>query len=205
MRARPADPFDKLPEARGDLLGQKQRVRAGGAQHGGLQVLHHLQLLLGVAGPHRHGHRAQALGAQLKADARRPQAVPGRDLDTVGVRDARRFVAARELNSPIDHVLGRVRDDDRRARGSAGTVDAHNLLVGHGLQAQRVHAAQIVLLGERQFLEILLGLDIGQIDVRELLGVEGRTVFEGFELLFDKAELLGRKFHGKPPSRRWTR
>ena len=69
--------------ALGDLLGEKQRVGAGGADDRGLQILHHLQLLLGVARPHGNGHGAQALGAQLETDAGRPQAVARGDLDAV--------------------------------------------------------------------------------------------------------------------------
>ena len=53
-------------------------------------------------------------------------------------------MAARELDGPVGDVLLRVGDDDRRARGATGAVDARSL-VGHGLQAQRVGVAQIVL------------------------------------------------------------
>ena len=190
--------------ALGDLLGQQQRVGAGGAQHGGFEVLHHAQLLLGIARPHGDSHGAQALGAQLEADARRPQAVAGGDMDAVAVRDARRLVAACELDGPVGDVLLRVGDDDRRARGAAGAVDAHDLLVGHGLQAQRIGVAQVVLLGERKLLEVLLGLHIGEVDALELGGVKRRALLQRGELLLDEGELVVGKLHDDPLLGRWS-
>ena len=188
--------------ALGDFLSQQERVGTGGAEHGGLQILHHAQLFLGVAGAHGNGHGTQVLGAQLKADARRPQAVTGGDLDAIGIRDARGLVTAGELDSPVRHVLLRVRHDDRRARGAGRRVDAHDFLIGHGLQAQRVHAAQVVLLGERQLLEIFLGSHVGEVDALVLHGVERRARFQSLELLLDERELVGGHLH-RSSSFRW--
>ena len=74
-------------------------------------------------------------------------------------------------------------------------MDAHDLLVGHGLQAKRVGASQIVLFGKRQLLEIFLGLHIPKIDALEFAGVEVRTLFQRFELLFDERELFWSHVH----------
>ena len=52
-------------------------------------------------------------------------------------------------------------------------MDAHHLFVGHGLQPQRIGVAQVVLFGEWELLEVLLGLHVGKIDALEFLGVEG--------------------------------
>ena len=80
-----------------------------------VEVHHHLDLLVGVALSHRDDHRTQEFRAGLKADADRPEAVAGRDVHAVHVRDARPLVAAREHDGPVGHVLPGVRDDDRRA------------------------------------------------------------------------------------------
>ena len=182
-----------------DLLGKQQRIAGRARDDGGMQVLHHLQLLFGIAGAHRDGHGAQALAAQLEADAGSPQAITRGNLDAVGVRDARRLVAAREHGGPIVDILLRVGDDDRGARGARGAVDADDLLVRHRLQSQRVCLAQIRFFRERQLLEIFLGLHIGQIDVLEFASVEGRAVLQGFELLFDDLKLLRLHLHSMLP------
>ena len=55
-----------------DLLGKQQRIAGRARDDGGMQILHHLQLFFGVAGTHGDGHGAQALTAQLEADAGSP-------------------------------------------------------------------------------------------------------------------------------------
>ena len=182
-----------------DLLGKQQRIAGRARDDGGAQVLHHPQLLFGVAGAHRDGHGAQALAAKLEADAGSPQAVARGDLDAVGVRDARRLVAACEHGGPIVDVLLRVGDDDRGARGARGAVDADDLLIRHRLQSQRVRLAQVGLFRERQLLEIFLGLHVGQIDVLEFASIESRAVLQGFELLFDDLKLLRPHLHSILP------
>ena len=77
-------------------------------------------------------------------------------------------------------------------------MDAHDLLVGHGLQAQRIGVAQIVLLGERKLLEVLLGLHIGEVDALELGGVKRRALLQRGELLLDEGELVVGKLHDDP-------
>ena len=144
---------------------------------------------------HGNGHGAQALGAQLEADAGGPQAVARGDLDAVEGRDAGHLVAAGELGGPVDDVLLGVGDDDGRARGARGAVDAHHFLIGHSLQPQRIHLAQVVLLGEGKLLEIGLGAHVGHVDTFELLRVERRAFLDGGQLAGDEVELFGRHFH----------
>ena len=182
-----------------DFLGKQQRIAGRARDDGGAQVLHHLQLLFSVTGTHGDGHGAQALATQLEADAGSPQAITRGNVDTVGVRDARRLVAAREHGGPIVDVLLRVGDDDRRARGARGAMDADDFLVRNRLQSQRVCLAQIGLFRERQLLEIFLGLHVGQVDVLEFAGVESRAVLQGFELLFDDLKLLRLHLHSMLP------
>ena len=182
-----------------DFLGQQQRIAASAGDNGGVQVLHHLQLLFRVAGAHGDGHGAQTLAAQLEADTGSPQAIARSDLDTVLVRDARRFVAARENGCPVDDVLLRVRDDNRRARGARRAVDAHNLFVGNGLQSQRIRLAQVGLFRERQLLEIFLRLHVGQVDALKFPRTERRAVLQRFELVLDELELLRLHVHSNLP------
>ena len=98
-----------------NLLCQKKGIGGCGAEDGGLHVLHHLDLLVGISGAHRDGHGAQLLTAVLEADAGSPQTIAGRDLDAVFVGDARHFVAALEHLAPVIDVLGGVRNNDGKA------------------------------------------------------------------------------------------
>ena len=99
-----------------DLFGEQQRIRAGRGNDRGSQVLHHLQLLVGIAWTGRDGHGAQALATELKADAGCPQAVTWGYLHAVFIRDAGDPIAAGEHVGPVVHVPPRVGNDDRRAR-----------------------------------------------------------------------------------------
>ena len=172
-----------------DLLGQQQRVGRRGAEHRALHVLHHAQLLIRVAGAHRDDHRAELLRAVLEADARGPQAVSGRHLDTVARRDARHLVAALEELGPVLDVLLRVGDDDRRAGRARGGVDAHDLLLRHRGDAERIRVAQLFLVRERQLLKIRLVAD--HVDAVEFLLVEAAGQrLEAAHLALDPVELF---------------
>ena len=46
-------------------------------------------------------------------------------------------------------------------------MDAHDLIGWHSRDSQRIRFAQVSLIGEGQFLEIGLGLDISQIEISE--------------------------------------
>lgn len=74
-------------------------------------------------------------------------------------------------------------------------MDAHDLLVGNGLQPQRIGVAQVVLLGEWELLEVFLSLHVGKVDALELARVERRAFLERFELVFDERELVAGKLH----------
>ena len=101
-----------------DLLSEEQSIGGCGAEDCGLQVHHHLQLLLCVAGSHRNRHRAELLAAVLETDARGPETVARSDVDAVLVRDARCLIAALEHLAPVVDILGCIRDDDREACGA---------------------------------------------------------------------------------------
>ncbi len=65
-------------------------------------------------------------------------------------------------------------------------MDANDLLLGHGGQSQWIDLTQVRLFGERQLLEIFLGLNVRKIDALELLRIEGRTLLQRLELLLDE-------------------
>ena len=183
----------------GDTLGQKQGVRRGGAQDGGLQVLHHAQLLLGVARAHGDGHGAHALGTELEADTCGPQAITRRDVDAVFTRAADGTVAAGEHLGPVVNVLLGVRDDDRGAGRARRGVDANDFFVGNRLDSQGIRLAQVCLLGEGKLLEVLLCADGRHVDARELLGVERTTLLNGRELFEDGVQLERLHLHAGIP------
>ena len=183
----------------GNALGQKQGVRRGGAQDGGLQVLHHAQLLLGVARAHGNGHGAHALGTELEADACGPQAITRRDVDAVFARAADGTVAASEHLGPVVNVLLGVRDDDGGAGRARRGVDANDFFVGNRLDSQGIRLAQVCLLGEGKLLEVLLRADGRHVDARELLGVERTTLLNGRELFEDGVQLERLHLHAGIP------
>ena len=117
-------------------------------------------------------------------------------MNAILIGNARRAIATREHFGPIGNILRGVRNNDRRARRTRRAVDAHNFLVGYGLNSQWIGFAQVGLFRKGQLLEVDLGLYVGQIDVLKLLRVEGRTIFQGFELLFNKVELFIGELHG---------
>ncbi len=77
-------------------------------------------------------------------------------------------------------------------------MNAHDLLVGNGLQPQRIGSAQIGFFRKGQLLEIGLRLDIAQIDALEFFRIEGRAVLQCAELLFQQGELLVGELHRFP-------
>ena len=73
---------------------------------------------------------------------------------------------------------------------------SYYFLVGHSLDSQWVRFAQVGLFRKGQLLKVSLGLHVGQIDALELLRIEERAIFQGFELLFNKVELFIGELHG---------
>ena len=155
-----------------NLLGQQQGVGGGGAEHRGFHVHHHPQLFVRISRPHGNRHGPQAFRAQLEADACGPQAVSGGDLDAVHVGDSGHLVAALEHEGPVVHVLLGVGTDHRSAGGAGRGVDAHDLLLGFGHQAQGIGLPQVALPGKGELLEVLLGLNLVNVDPFQLLLVK---------------------------------
>ena len=126
-----------------DFLAEQQRVARSRTQHRGLEIDHHLDLFLGIAGPHGHRHGAELLAACLEPDSRSPQAVTWRNLHTVFLGDTRVLVAARELRRPVVDVFLGVGDHDRRARRARRRVNAHDFAGRDGNRPERVGRAQV--------------------------------------------------------------
>ncbi|CAK7053227.1 MAG: hypothetical protein DELT_03040 [Desulfovibrio sp.] len=142
------------------LLCKQQGIRRGGADYRCFKVRHHLQLFFRVARPHRHRHRPQRLAARLEPDARRPQAKARRNLYPVGRRHAGNLVAAFEHPAPVGDVLRRIRDNHRVARCSRGGMDAHNPLLRHGHQPQRICPAKVCFIRKGNLFNVLRRFDI---------------------------------------------
>ena len=138
-----------------DLLGQKKRIGGCRTENRRFHILHELQLFFRIAGSHGDRHGAELFRAVLEADARRPKAVARCDLNTILVGDARRLIAALEHLSPVIHVLRCIRNDDRCPRRSGRRVNADDLLLRYGHQAERIRVAQILFLRKREALKIL--------------------------------------------------
>ena len=121
-----------------DFLSEQKRIATRARDNRAVQVLHHLQLLLGIARTHGNSHSAQALAAKLEPNARSPQTIARGNLNAILIGNARRAIATREHFGPIGNILCGVRNNDRRARRARRAVDAHNFLVGYGLNSQRI-------------------------------------------------------------------
>ena len=180
-----------------DFLAEQQRVARSRTQHGGLEIDHHLDLLLGVAGPHGHRHGAELLATCLEPDSRSPQAVTWRNLHTVFLGNTRVFVAARELRRPVVDVFLGVGNHDRRARRARRRVNPHDLAGRNGNRPERVGRAQVGFVREGQLGKVLGSIDRIDVDARELLRIH--AVFDGhhaLELPFYHLELLVCHLHG---------
>ena len=173
-----------------DLLGQEQGIGARRTEDCALHVHHHLQLLLRIAGAHRHGHGAELLAAGLEADTRRPEAVARRDLHTVAVRDTCHRIAARELCGPVLDILRRIRDDDGLPRRARRGVHAHDLLLRHAHEPERIGVAEVLLLRERQLLEFLRRCDVIDAVFAQPLAVKAVCLEELGDALIDERELF---------------
>ena len=180
-----------------DLLGEEQGIGGCGAEDGGLHVDHHLELFVGVAGTHGDGHGAEFFRACLEADARGPQTVTGSDVDAVFLRDAGGLIAAGEHGGPVIHVFCRVGDDDRKAGGARGGVDADDVFLRSRHEAQGVGVTQVCLFGERQGLELFLCGDAGDAGRLELFAVETACFDQRVDLVVDLLQLQFRDFHGE--------
>ena len=168
-----------------DLLGEEQRVGGCGAEDGGLHVDHHLELFVGVAGTHRDAHGAEFFRTGLEADAGGPETVTGSDVDAVLVRDAGHLVAAGEHGGPVIDVFASVGDDDRKAGGARGRVDADDLLFRSRHESEGVGVPKVRFLGEGEVLKVLDGGDSGNARFFKLFAVEAAGVAERLDLVVD--------------------
>ena len=75
-------------------------------------------------------------------------------------------------------------------------MDAHDLFVRHGLQAERIRCAQVRLLRERELLEICLRLHVGKVDTLKLLRIERRAFLQRLELSLQEVKLFVGELHG---------
>ena len=124
-----------------NLLGGQKRHGSRAAKDGGTGIEHELDVHVQIARPHRHGHGAQALAAQLKTHTGGPDAVAHGDLNPVQGRDAGHFIATGEEVDPVVNVFLGIAENLAFAGGSRAGVDTHDLLEGHGPQGEGIAVA----------------------------------------------------------------
>ena len=168
-----------------DLFSEEQSVRRRGTEDGGLHVDHHLELFIGVAGAHRDAHGAEFFRAGLEADTGGPEPVARGDVDAVPVRDAGHLVAAGEHGGPVIDVFASVGDDDRKAGGARGRVDADDLLFRSRHESEGIGVPKVRFLGEGEVLKVFHGGDTGDARFLEFLSVEAACLAERFDLMVD--------------------
>ena len=145
--------------------------------HGGPEILHQLELALGVARARRNGHAAEALGAEMDAEAAREQAVAGHVLEHVVLAYARHVKAAgHEIGPAVDVGLG-IANGYRGAGGAAGAVHTHEFGMRNRGEPIRILGAEIVLAGKGNPPDVLKGAQVvgGHSGFGKALGVERRA------------------------------
>jgi hypothetical protein len=144
----------------GRRLTQPQRVRGRAGQHVGLQVGDHAYLPFGHPARHRDHGGAQGDRALVNAQAAGEQPVPiGVVHDASGGR-ARAGQRPRAHRRPQVQVGLGVGDERGPALRPRGSVHRHDPVLRDGEHPQRVGVPEVLLGGERQFVQLGEG-DVG--------------------------------------------
>ena len=114
-----------------------------------------------------------------------PGQVPENSGSVVLVRDAGHLVAAGEHGGPVIDVFASVGDDDRKAGGARGRVDADDLLFRSRHESEGVGVPKVRFLGEGEVLKVLDGGDSGNARFFKLFAVEAAGVAERLDLVVD--------------------
>ena len=114
----------------------------------------------------------------MRAQAAGEQAVAVGDGEDVVAADAEGGQAAGHALAPHADVLAGVAHDGGVARRAGGGVDADDLALGRGLQAERIVVPEVLLGRVGEFHDVLDGADVirGQVPFVELVAVEGDVV-----------------------------
>ena len=156
-------------------VGHDQGVGRGADQGGGLEVLHDLDLPLGVARGDRDDRGTDQLGAVVQAEAAGEQAVAEGDLDDVVFGDAGGGDHPGHQVGPGLDVVAGVADHGGLARGAGRGMHPHHVAQGHGEQAVGVVVAQVLLDRERQPAQVIERAHVVVVELEffEFLPVKG--------------------------------
>ena len=176
-----ADPDGQVRGAQAAVAGGVTQVHGVGgraAQGRGAEVAHDLELPLGVAAGDGHDRAAQALGAEVQAQAAGEEAVAVGVLQQVAGPDAAGGQRTSDEVAPHLDVGARVADGGGIAGGAGRGVHAHDLVARPGEHAEGVVVAQVDLGGEGQADEVGVSGHVAWLDARliQLLAVEGHVV-----------------------------
>ena len=125
-----------------------------------VQVLHQLDLALGVAHAHGDDTGTDLFGAVMRAQAAGEQAVAVADLDDVAAPQAAGRERPGQRGGPAVDVAPGVADDRRLARRARRYVVPHDLVQRRGEHLRGIVVAQVLLEGERQFGHVVQALDL---------------------------------------------
>ena len=124
------------------------------------EILHELQLPVGVAGGHRERQAAELLAAAVEAEAAGEQAVAISHLAHVLFRAAGGGDGSCAAVLPEVNVLFGVERDNALAGRAGGGVDADTVLQRHCKQAVGICVAQVGFAEERELVKIVPAFDI---------------------------------------------
>ena len=132
-----------------------EHVGGGSGPGGDGEVLHELDLPLGVAGADGQHGGPDPLGTVVHSESAGEQAVSVEVLQHVLLGHAEGRHPPGEGFGPVVEVLLRVTDDRGPAGGAGGYVDPRDVVVGDGEELVRVVVAEVALPHERDLAERL--------------------------------------------------
>ena len=147
-----------------ELVENREHVTRRHHDDARLEIDDQPHLPLGHAARDRHDRAAQFLGAVVRAEASRKQAVAVGDMQDVAGPPARGADRARNQRRPPIDIALRIADDGRFAGRARGRMQPHDLLARNREQAERIGVAQIALFAEREFGEVFEPLAVGRVD-----------------------------------------
>ena len=138
-----------------ELLDKTRNIRDDRREALRLEVLHQLDLALGVAGRRRNREEPRLARAVIEAEAAVEKPERRDDLERIALLESSHRVAARHALSPLQKVVLRIRHDDWRAGRAGRHVELEEVLPVHAVHLERIGVTEIVLREERQAGEVV--------------------------------------------------
>ena len=136
------------------------RVGGGAAEDRCAEILHELELTVGVAGGHRKRETADLLRTAVQSHAAREQTVAVAVLQNIVPCSAGSHDRTRTAVAPQRKIVLGIERDHALAGGAACGMDPDTVGQRCGHQPKRIRVAQVVLCQKRQLFEIGKGGDI---------------------------------------------